>query len=406
MSLFRRAFRGTIERAFTNISGPPTSLLGDPSFDGTQSSSLQQSAVWACVRLRAETIAALPTSMVKYQAKTRELKPTPVWLDTPNEECTPYGLFEYTAASLDLDGNAFWYKVRDRLGRVIEVWPVNPSRVEVYRPKPGQPKKFRIADDRTEYTTDDFLHILGFNPFGRLRAPSPIQLHAEAIGLALTTQSYAKSYFDRGSIPSGVIEAPDSPDESEAERMRATFEKNHRGPHNAHRPAFLFGGATWKQLQIPNDAAQFLETRRYQTTEIARIFRVPPHKIGDLERATFSNIEHQGIEWATDGVSPYTGRIAAAINADPMLRGPDDSRMVFNLAGLFRGDIKSMYAAFAVGRQWGWLSVDDIRAMLDMNPLPEAAGEVYLQPLNMVAAGQLTTDPASLMPAPDVPKEP
>jgi len=379
----------TTETTVTNTGGAWPAAASGTGVSLGRDRSLQQAVVYACIRLRAETIGALPVGVVRYDGPNRHPAPDPAWLARPNPETTRYELFERTSASIDADGNAFWYKVRNRLGAVAEVWVLPPSKVEIVRDQdPKSPtylqKLFKVGTET--YTQTDILHIPGFTLAGRLRGLSPIAEHAHAIGLAVAAETYGEAYFANGSQMTGVIESPQDPGQTNVERMRATFEKDHRGLRNAHRPGFLFGGAKWVQLSIPNDAAQFLETRKYQSVEIARIFRVPPHKIGDLERATFSNIEHQSIEWVQDGVLPYTTRIEHAVLADGLIdRG---QRLRFNFAGLLRGDTKSMYEAFAIGRQWGWLNADDIRAFLDMNPLPDGKGETYLTPLNMAAAGE------------------
>lgn len=393
MRSVRQLFKArTTEATFTNIGGHWPVGTSNTGLNLDRDRSMQQAAVYACVRLRAETIGALPVGVVSYDGPNRQAAPDPPWLRKPNDETTRFELFERTSASLDTDGNAFWFKVRDRLGRVVEVWVLPPAKVQVYRDEDKnsptyRDKLFRVGPDT--YTQADILHIPGFSLAGRLRGLSPISQHAHAIGLAVAAETYGEVYFVNGSQMSGVIESPQDPGLVNVDRMRATFEKDHRGLRNAHRPGFLFGGATWKQLSIPNDAAQFLETRRYQTVEIARIFRVPPHKIGDLDRATFSNIEHQSIEWVQDGVLPYASRIEQAVLADGLIAA--DQRLRFNFAGLLRGDTKSMYEAFAIGRQWGWLSVDDIRSLIDLNPLPGGKGQTYLEPLNMVAAGSAPT---------------
>lgn len=375
-----RARNETVER----LSSPEWPTFGRPRSGLTISrgAAMRTAAVTACIRFRAETIGMLPIDEIEYDGEARKsVEPSP-WIERPNPEMTSFDLFERTSASIDTDGNAFWWTERDRLKRVREVWPLPPAEVGVFRNKDGE-KRLRI--DNQEYGTDRIVHIPGFTLPGRLRGLSPIEQHAAAIGLAAAAEEYGGAFFANGAVMSGVIESPQDPGDVAVKRMQTSFERDHRGLRNAHRPGFLFGGAKWVQLTIPNDAAQFLETRKYQIAEIARIFRVPLHKIGDLERATFSNIEHQAIEWVTDGVMPYTTRIERAVVAAGLLdRG---HRLKFNLAGLLRGDTPSRFAAYAVGRQWGWLSVDDIRALEDLNPLPDGAGQVYLEPLNMVPAG-------------------
>lgn len=400
MSIVRRLMnRAPIVESGDNMR-PPGSFFGlEASSTWSRTRAMQLATVWACVKIRAETIGALPAGVVEYQGKTRIPKDSPTWLEKPNPETTKFQLFELTSASIDTDGNAFWYKERDRLGRVQEVWPIPPSRTEVFREKDEKsgkrigPKRFRI--DGEEFGTDRILHIPGFTLPGRLRGLNPIDQHRHALGLAVAAEEYGEAFFLNGAVMSGVIEAQSDPGRPAAERMRESFARDHVGVRRSHKPGFLFGGAKWVQLSVQNDNAQFLETRKYQRNEICSIFRVPPHKIGDLERATFSNIEHQSIEWATDGVMPMTSRIEAAVYADGDLLDRGDHLKV-NLAGLVRGDIASRYAAYAIARQWGWLCADDIRALEDMNPLPDGIGQTYLEPLNMVAAGErdAVQDPA------------
>lgn len=355
----------------------------------SQTRALQLSAVWACIRLRAETIGATPVHVVESEGTNRERQEAPAWLQRPNPETTRMELFERTATSLDIDGNAFWFTVRGNNGRVMEVWNLAPGSIAVKRDR--RTKRRYYECDGRKFDGTEIIHIPGFTLPGHLRGMNPIQQHRHAIGLTVAAEEYGESFFRNGATMSGVITMDQDPGEDNANRMRQSFADNHQGVQKAHLPGVLFGGAGWEQLTIPNEQAQFLETRKFQTNEIARIFRVPPHKIGDLEKATYSNIEHQGIQWVTDGLIPYTARIeAAAAAADGLLdRG---QHLRFNFAGQLRGDTGSRYAAYATARQWGWLSIDDIRALEDMNPLPDGAGEAYLEPLNMRHAGAVEDD--------------
>lgn len=382
------------EQVVTNTSVPFRSGRSRAGVVVSADRAMRHAGVWACVRLRAETIGSTPVGPVQRIGSTRTPVPSPPWMLKPNEETTRFELFERTAASLDADGNAFWGLVRDRLGRLQEVYPLNPQHVEVHRDprtasNPSPPKLFTFNNET--YTSAGILHIPGFNPFGTLRAPSPIELEMSAVGLSIAAEEFGEAFFRNGAVMSGVITSKGGdPGEMAVERMRTSFARDHSGLSQAHLPGFLFGDTTWTQLTIPNNQAQFLETRKYQLNEIARIFRVPPHKIADLDHATFSNIEHQGIEWVTDGLVPYTTRIEHAVEHAGLL--DVDVSLRFNFAGQLRGDIASRYAAYAVARQWGWLSADDIRALEDLNPLPDGVGQTYLEPLNMVPAGSRPTD--------------
>lgn len=386
MSLLRKltAKNRVAEEPFNNLSLPPSWVgLGKVS----RHRALSLAVVWACVRLRAETIGSLPVGVVEYDGASRVPKSLPPWLQKPNPEMTRFELMEVTSGSIDVDGNAFWWMEKDRLGRLVEVWPLPPTNVQVGREKLKDgtlgPKVCTIGNE--DHGPDRVLHIPGFRLPGQLRGLNPIAQHAHSLGLAAAAEEYGERFFDNGATMTGVISHPGDPGRDGAERMRDTFAADHSGLRNAHKPGVLFGGATWTQLTIPNDQAQFLETRKFQGEEIARIFRVPAHKVNILDHATFSNIEHQAIEWVQDGVMPYTSRIEAAVLAAGLLDMGQHLR--FNLNGLMRGDIASRYAAYAIGRQWGWLNVDDIRAREDENPLPDGQGQTYLEPLNMVPAG-------------------
>jgi len=356
---------------------------------------MQLATVWACIKIRAEEIGGLPVDVVERVGPARVQKPLPTWLQRPNPETTRFELFERTSASIDHDGNAFWYVERDRLGRIAEVWVVPPTAVEVYRDPPKRkgdppgPKQFRI--DKQEYTADDIVHISGFTLPGKLRGISPLDQHRHTLSLTAAAEEYGEAFFGNGAVMSGVIEHPDDPGPDGAKRMQASFSRDHAGLDHAHKPGVLFGGAKWVQLTIPNDTAQFLETRRYQREDICGILRVPPHKVQILDRATFSNIEHQSIEWVTSGLMPTTSRIEAAVLAAGLLERGE--HLKFKFQGLLRGDTISRYAAYAIARQWGWLNVDDIRELEDENPLPDGQGQIYLEPMNMVPAGS-QTEPA------------
>lgn len=389
MSLLRKLVKNywTVTESFSNVSEPKriTTLRRHG-----KDQALRLATVWACVKARAEDLGALPVHVVERRGKQRIEKPPPTWLQQPNPETTVFELIEHTSASIDVDGNAFWWLMRDRLGRVGEVWVLPPSEVHVHRDRPPRddpkrymPKEYRVGNE--DVPADEILHIRGFSLPGRLRGLNPIQEHMVSLGLAMAAEEYGEAFFRNGATMSGVIEAEADPGEDNVRRMQASFELDHSGVRNAHRPGFLFGGAKWRQLTIPNDAAQFLETRQYQRQEICAIFRVPPHKAQILDRATWGNIEHQAIEWVTDGLVPTISRIEKAVLAAGLLDRGDVLRI--DPRGRLRGDMAARYAAYAIGRQWGWLSADDIRELEDEDPLPDGQGSTYLVPLNMLPAG-------------------
>jgi HK97 family phage portal protein len=376
-----------VVETFTNMTPDSGLMVGGRSTSPKRG--LRLSTAYACIRLRSETIAGLPWHSVEYTGKRRTVQEPEPWMERPNDDMTGFDLFEAISAAIDTEGNSVAILIRDNLQRVREIWPVDPATVEIWRDEPTRRnprplRRYRVGE--TEYRREDVWHVPGWRLPGMVRGMNPLAWHTFTLGLSIAADTYGAAFFENGAHMSGLIETPGNPGVDKLVAMRDSFARDHAGAHNAAKPGFLFGGATWKPLQLPNDQAQFLETRKFQAEEIARIWRVPPHKVGILDRATFSNIEHQGIEWESDGIWPYTRRIEASALHVGLL--PMGRKLKANTSILTRGALKDQAQAFAIGRQWGWWSADDVRAKLDEDPLPEN-GDVYLSPMNMTPAGEL-----------------
>ena len=355
-------------------------------------SALRLAAVWSCVRVLAETIASLPVHAYHRDGDDgRRQMGRPAWLDSPNDELTRFELLEQTMTSLLLDGNAYCGVSRgdDTLPR--QLFPLDPSTVTpqagasgqtVYqvRPKSGQAMTLMGGP------LGDIIHIRAYTRAGQVLGLSPIERARQAIGLGLATEQYGAGFFGRGSTASMVIESPKQLTAEQARELADGFEAHHRSWRRAHRPGVLTGGATAKPMSISPEHAQFLQTRKFQVAEIARLFRVPPHMIGDLERATFSNIEHQSLEFVRDSLRPWLVRLEHAF--DSLL--PQGRFARFQIEGLLRGDTQARYGAYATGRQWGWLSVNEIRTLEDLPPID--GGDDYMMPLNMQAVSDSVED--------------
>lgn len=385
MSLLRRLAKAQniTEQTYSSPDFPsPPRSNSLPSIFVGQSSSLRATAVWACVRLIAETVASLPVHLYARQGDRRSIvNPQPQWLIKPNPETTRFELFERTVAALNLDGNAYWYFEHDRLGRVAEVWPVPPLDVQVYRDASTKEIRYRIGN--TEYTAANIVHFRAFPGTDSLKGLSPISNFAQTIGLGLAAEEYGARYFGQGTAMPGVIEVPGKADQEQLKLMAAKWEADHQGVNNAHKPGFLTGGAQWKPTGIAHDDAQFLETREFQVTEIARIFRVQPHMIGDLTRATFSNIEQQSIEFVVHTIRPWLVRLESALA--PLI--PGDAYLKFNVEGLLRGDTLSRYQAYAIAIQNHWMNSDEVREKEDMDPIADGEGQTFYGPMNQVPLG-------------------
>jgi HK97 family phage portal protein len=376
-------------------------------------SALSSTAVFAAVRLISETLASVPLKLYERLERGKTEAPDhPLYRllhAEPNAEQTSIEFREMMEGFRQTHGNAFAQIVWGRDGYARELWPITPHRVRADRDGAGNLRYLVRTPDQQDVPVraEDMLHIRGFSRDGVLGFDVIDQLR-ESIGLTLATQEFGARFFGNNANPGGVLEHPTKLSPEAHQRLRGSWEEKHRGLHNSHRVAILEEGMKWTQMGVPPEAAQYLETRKFQIAEIARMFNLPPHLLRDLERATFSNIEQQAIEFVTYTMRPHYVRWEQSLNKKLLLpreRGRFFAQHV--IEGLLRGDIKTRYEAYAVGRTNGWLSANDIRELEDMNPI-EAGGDLYLVPLNMIPADQAAEprEPAPPPPAADPEPEP
>lgn len=355
----------------------------------TANTALQSSAVFACVRVLAETIASLPLFVYRSTPNGKEKAydhPCYYMLhDLANEEMTSFTFRETMMTHLLLWGNAYAEIEYNKAGLAKGLWPLRPDQTWPERdPTTGELVYKTILPDGKGVVLpkERVLHIVGLSLDG-LVGVSPIRMAREAIGLSLAAEEFGARFFGDGARPGGILEHPGKLSKEARENLRQSWEYMHQGLDKSHRIAILEEGITYKQIGIPPEDAQFLETRRFQIEEIARIFRVPLHLIQDLSHATFSNIEHQSIDFVVHTVRPWLVRWEQALNWK-LFYNSTKFWAEFNVEGLLRGDIESRYRAYATARQWGWMSVNEIRELENMNRIPN--GDIYLQPLNMIEA--------------------
>lgn len=364
----------------------------------TEERALTTSAVYACVRVLSESIASLPLFLYERQTTGGKSRARQHYLyqllhDRPNPLMTAFELRELLVSHMALYGNAYCEIGYNSSGRITELWPLRPDRMVQIRRTESNRLAYQYQDGNggSRWLPQDAVwHLRGLSPDG-IMGYSPIQLMRQAVGMSLATEEFGARFFQNGARPSMVLQHPGVLSDEAYDRLASSWMANYGGLANAHRPAILEEGMSVEAIGLPPEDAQFLETRRYQLGEIARIYRIPPHMIGDLERATFSNIEHQSINFVIHTLRPWLVRIEQSISQQLLLER-DRSRYYaeFLVDGLLRGDIQSRYDAYATGRQNGWLSADDIRRLENMNPLPDGKGDLYLVPLNMVPVDQLT----------------
>ena len=357
---------------------------------------MQTTAVYACVRILAESIAGLPLHVYQYKGNGKERVPShPLYFllhDAPNSEMTSFVFRETLMTHLLLWGNAYAQILRTGAGRIIGLYPLLPNKMSVNRDDNGElfyiyttnfgenpslKKSVNIKLQKSEV-----LHITGLG-FDGLIGYSPIAMAKNAIGMTLACEEYGSAFFANGARPSGILEHPSVL--KDPSKLRESWQSVYGGSGNTGKVVVLEEGLKYQQVSIPPEEAQFLETRKFQINEIARLYRVPPHMIGDLEKATFSNIEEQSIEFVKYTLNPWVVRWEQSL-CKSLLSESEKSRyfIKFNVDGLMRGDYESRMQGYATARQNGWLSANDIREMEDMNPIPdEEGGNLYLINGNM-----------------------
>jgi len=351
---------------------------------------IQVSTVYACVRVIAETIASLPLHVYE-ETEKGAIKATdhPLYRilhDEPNSEMTSFVWRETMLTHLLLYGNSYSQIIRNGRGHILGLYPLLPDRMEVDRDSAGTlTYTYTTAEGSTHrLRPEDVLHIPGLG-FDGVMGYSPIALERNAIGLGIAAEEYGSKFFAHGATPSGVLTHPNTV--KDPARLRESWNKAYGGSANSGKVAILEENMTFTRISMPNNEAQFLETRKFQVAEICRIYRVPPHLVADLEHATFSNIENQNISFAVHTIRPWLVRIEQSIGRQLF---PEKEKGIFyvqfNMDGLMRGDYKSRMEGYAIARQNGWMSTNDIRALENMNPVPaEDGGDAYLVNGNMIS---------------------
>ncbi len=363
----------------------------------TEHSAMQMTAVYSCVRILAEAIAGLPLHLYCYKedgGKEKALK-HPLYLllhDEPNPEMSSFVFRETLMTHLLLWGNAYAQIIRNGKGEVVALYPLMPNRMTVDRDASGQlyySYQMASSDAPTMKTgtvtlkPSDVLHIPGLG-FDGLVGYSPIAMAKNAIGLAIATEEYGAKFFANGATPGGLLEYPGTV--KDPDRVRESWNKGFSGSQNAGKVAILEEGMKYTPISIAPEQAQFLETRKFQINEIARIFRIPPHMIGDLEKSSFSNIEQQSLEFVKYTLDPWVVRWEQSLSR--ALFTPEEKKQYFfkfNVEGLLRGDYQSRMNGYATARQNGWMSANDIRELENLDRIPaEEGGDLYLINGNML----------------------
>ncbi len=360
-------------------------------------SAMQMTAVYSCVRILSEAVAGLPLHLYQYTDKSSKEKAVdnPLYFllhDEPNTEMTSFVFRETLMTHLLLWGNAYSQIIRNGKGEVMGLYPLMPDRMAVNRDEKGRLYyEYMVSSDDAKTLKDgtvrlspyDVLHIPGLG-FDGLVGYSSIAMAKNAIGLAIAAEEYGSKFYANGATPSGILEYPGTV--KEPDKVRESWNAGFGGSSNAHKIAVLEEGMKYTPISISPNEAQFLETRKFQINEIARIFRVPPHMVGDLEKSSFSNIEQQSLEFVKYTLEPWLVRWEQAMQR-ALIPQDDKSRyfIKFNVDGLLRGDYQSRMQGYATARQNGWMSANDIRELENLDRIPvEDGGDLYLINGNMM----------------------
>lgn len=388
---------GRILGAFRASPNTPSTSLANPAswmFDGsasktgiaiTEDNAMRLSAVFGAVRVISETIASLPWDVkqdVDNTTRNASAHPINKLIHAPNAMMTDFNFREVCQAHLCLHGNAFIAIRRNEAGQPVKLIPVHPDRVSV---KVYKDEKFYTIDQGKETFDDtEMIHILGLS-FDGIVGKSVIEAARESIGLGLAADQFGGSFFGNGANVSAILTHPGKLSDEAYKRLMVSWERRYSGLDNSHKTAILEEGMNLQKVSISPSESQFLETRKFGVEDIARFFRIPLAYLGSLENSsTRANIEEQGIQFQRNTILPWVKRWEAEFNRK-LFPGDDAYYIRMNMDGLLRGDISSRYSSYATARQWGWLSVNDIRRHENLDPIEN--GDTYLQPLNMVEAG-------------------
>jgi HK97 family phage portal protein len=361
---------------------------------------MKYTAVFACVRVLAETLAGTPVMLYRKKDNgdreiRNDLSVYDILHNRPNEEMSPFNFKEMAMVSLNLGGNTVSQKLVNRYGELVGLYPYEWPKVNISRDPTTNKLVYKIRDGngtkQLELARDQVFHVPSLSMDGVVGL-SPIEYVASAIRLGLSYERFGVNFYKNGANSSGVIEYPGALADTAYERLKKDFAKSYQGLANTGKPIILEGGAKFNQLAIKPADAQLIENKRFQLEDIARIYRVPLHLIQNLDRATFSNIEQQSLEFVMYTMLPWFKRWEENINMQLLtpLERKAGFYVEFNISSLLRGDVQSRATAYAAGRQWGWLSVNDIRKLENLSPI--ANGDIYMQPLNFTEAGK---DPSS-----------
>lgn len=402
-----REFRNVARLAWGGFQWPVQNVVSGVQVN--ERTALSYTALYAAVRIISETIATLPLKVYR-ELPDGGKEPMPahpvsrLLRARPNPELTAVAFWETILGHVLTWGNGYAQIVRGSMGEPIELWLMSPDRTVPRRREDTGALYYDAWDDYGQRHTllrKEVLHLAGLG-FDGIKGYSPIAKAREAIGLGIAAEQHGAAFFGNGGRPGGVLKTPNRLKPEARAEMRKGWEALHGGPANAHRIAIMEQGLEWQQIGIPNDDAQFIESRRFQVQEIARIYRIPPHMLGDLERATFSNIEHQGLNFVTYTLLAWLVRLEQSINHSLLPNSDGEFYVKFVVDALLRGDTKSRYEAHKIAIDTGWVNCNEVREKEDLNRVEGQGLDEYRKPKNITGNDKPEPEPE---PEPDEPDD-
>lgn len=397
------SFMDKVKNYFTGDStlSTPEQWLVDLVGDGkqiTHDTALEVMACYACVRLLSNQVATLPFGLYKDESdikrgriKDKSHNLYKLLNIEPNPYMTAYQFWNAIMVNLLLTGYGYAEVERDRRTKEAKaLWLIPTKYVRKSKNKKGEPQyEVHISNEEVKVIAfGNMLEIQGLS-FDGYGAYEPIKLLKRSLGLARGAEDYSREYFDEGTHPSGVITYPGALKPDRRDEFKAQVKATYSGLGKHHRVMLMEDGMQFQKISAPPNEGQMFESRKFQVVEICRFFNVPPHKVMDLERATWSNIEEMNISFVNDSLLPHCKNIEQAVYQTLLFEfeKQDGYYAEFDLNGLLRGRQQDRFNAYATARQWGWLSVNEIRAKENMSDIgPE--GDRYIEPLNMQEAGK------------------
>ena len=344
--------------------------------------SLQINAVFSAVSLIIDTVATLPVdAYIRRDGARYAFRPRPQWVTKPDVDTTKEAFYGAVIVSLLLDGNAFIRVYSNNNGEIVNLSVLNPHDVEIKRDGIGR-VRFVVEGEKKMLSTDEVIFIPDLVRPGHIRGLSRVESLKENFGLAKALENYAARFFGSGTQTSGVLEVPGNLTAEQAKNMQEAFDSRHKGWSKAHKTAVLSGGAQYKPTNVPNDQAQFLDSRRMAVEDVARAFNIPPHLLGLPGTNSYASVEQNNLAWVTHCLRPIVQKIEGAMS--PLMArypGGETAFIKFNLDGLLRADINSRMSAFSTGLQAGFLTINDVRRLEDLTPIMDASADTVRVPL-------------------------